>query len=407
MINDLLDLSDLEQGLAKIHPAPTNLSSIIREIAIEMRDKTHELVIEIPGDIPNVLADAGRLYQALLHLVQNAKRFSPEGSQITISAEPVGESVSISVKDRGRGIPDDKLASVFQPFFQVEESQTRTIGGLGVGLYMVKGLCAAMNGDISVESKLGEGSTFTMTFPISDRPGEVDLGTVMCVWAHPDDESYLSAGVMQQTVADGRRVVCVTATRGEGGSQDPVKWPPEKMAEVREAEIAESLQILGVKEHHWLDYIDGHCTEVDDEEAIGKLVALIEEVQPKSVFTFGPDGHTGHPDHIAVSRWTTAAFKRAAPSGAGLYYATVTPEWAEQWCPVVEPYNVFAPGTPITTPRQDLGVEFRLTPEQLETKIEALKAQVSQTQAFFDMFGMEMIRATHVEENFSVGAVQD
>jgi signal transduction histidine kinase/LmbE family N-acetylglucosaminyl deacetylase len=406
MINDLLDLSDLEQGLAKINPTPTSVSSILRDMAIDGRGKSHGIVLDVPDDLPNVLADPGRLYQALQHLLENAKRFSSEGSEITISAKPVSGAVAITVRDEGRGIPEDKLPNVFQPFFQVEESQTRTVGGLGVGLYMVKGLCAAMNADISVESKVGEGSAFTITVPIAERAADVDLGTTMCVWAHPDDESYLTSGVMQQAVADGRRVVCVTATRGEGGSQDAERWPPEKMAEIREIEIAESLRILGVSEHHWLDYIDGHCHEVDDEEAIAKIVALIESVQPASVFTFGPDGHTGHEDHIAVSRWTTEAFRRAAPSGAGLYYATVTPEWADQWCPVLETYNVFAPGTPVTTPREELGVACRLSPEQLETKIEALRAQISQTQAFFEMFGMDMLRATHVEENFKLGARQ-
>jgi LmbE family N-acetylglucosaminyl deacetylase len=238
---------------------------------------------------------------------------------------------------------------------------------------------------------------------MAERSSTEDLGIVMCVWAHPDDESYLTAGVMQQAAAEGRRVVCVTATRGEGGSQDEERWPSEKMSEVREAELAESLRILGVTEHHWLDYIDGHCSEIDDEEAVAKLVALIEDIRPRSIFTFGPEGHTGHEDHIAVGRWTTEAFHRAAPSGAELYFATATPEWAEQWCPVFEQYNVFAPGTPVTTPREELGVAYLLTPDQLETKIDALKAQISQTQAVFEMFGMEMIRATHGEENFSLG----
>jgi LmbE family N-acetylglucosaminyl deacetylase len=80
-----------------------------------------------------------------------------------------------------------------------------------------------------------------------------ELGTILGVWAHPDDEAYLTAGIMARAVRNGSRVVCVTATRGEGGSMDEEKWPPESMGEVRTKELGRSLQILGVDEHVWLD----------------------------------------------------------------------------------------------------------------------------------------------------------
>ena len=318
MINDLLDLSDLEQGLTEVRPEPTNIMSIVQELTFEVGEQSHTMVVEIPDDLPPGVADGGRLYQALQHLLQNAKRFSPPGSRITVSIHEEVDSIAITVADQGRGIAPEKLSNVFEPFFQVEESQTRTVGGLGVGLYIVKGLCTAMKAGISVESELEKGSTFTIHVPITDVQPKRDLGTIMCIWAHPDDETYLSAGLMQQAVEDGRRVVCVTATRGEGGSQDETKWPSATIAQVRESEIAESLRILGVKEHHWLGYIDGHCDEVDDDEAVGKIAALIAEIRPDSVLTFGPDGHTGHPDHIAVNRWTTAAFRAGRPATGGL-----------------------------------------------------------------------------------------
>ena len=83
-----------------------------------------------------------------------------------------------------------------------------------------------------------------------------DLGTILGIWAHPDDETYLTAGLMAQAVRDGRRVVCVTATRGEGGSMDEERWPSATMGEVREAELMRCFEILGVTEHHWLDVPD-------------------------------------------------------------------------------------------------------------------------------------------------------
>ena len=79
------------------------------------------------------------------------------------------------------------------------------------------------------------------------------LGTVLLVWAHPDDDIYTSAGIMAASAAAGDRVVDVTATRGEGGSMDEERWPPSTMGEVRTAELLRSLQILGVGEHRFLD----------------------------------------------------------------------------------------------------------------------------------------------------------
>ena len=90
------------------------------------------------------------------------------------------------------------------------------------------------------------------------------LGTVLGVWAHPDDETYLCGGIMAAAVAAGSRVVCVTATRGELGSTDPVRWPPgEALARVRTEELENALRHLGVTEHHWLDYPDGARADVD------------------------------------------------------------------------------------------------------------------------------------------------
>jgi LmbE family N-acetylglucosaminyl deacetylase len=71
----------------------------------------------------------------------------------------------------------------------------------------------------------------------------MDLGTILGVWAHPDDEAYLSGGIMAQSVHDGRRVVCVTATRGEAGSWDHTRWPPDELGAIREAELNDSLTI--------------------------------------------------------------------------------------------------------------------------------------------------------------------
>ena len=131
-----------------------------------------------------------------------------------------------------------------------------------------------------------------------DMSGDNPLGSILSVWAHPDDETWLCAGLMARAVAAGDRVVCVTATRGELGSPDEERWPSgAPLAAVRTAEMQRALAILGVTEHHWLDYPDGGCADVDQDEAVRRVTALMAEMQPDTVLTFGPDGMTGHDDH--------------------------------------------------------------------------------------------------------------
>src|SRR5688572_15104343 len=158
-----------------------------------------------------------------------------------------------------------------------------------------------------------------------------ELGTILGIWAHPDDEAYLSGGLMALARDNGQRVVCVTATRGERGTPDPVAWPPDRLAAERTRELASCLAVLGVHEHHWLDYADGECAGADPDGAAERLSAVIDDLRPDTVLTFGPDGITGHPDHRTVSAWTGAAFDRAAPPGARLLHAAVPAPRAERW----------------------------------------------------------------------------
>jgi len=231
------------------------------------------------------------------------------------------------------------------------------------------------------------------------------LGTMLGVWAHPDDETYLSAGLMAHGVRRGERVVCVTATRGEEGSWDEERWPTSEMGKVREAEMMESLAILGVTEHHWLDYYDGTCDRVPFEEGVRRVEAIMGDIQPRSVFTFGPDGMTGHADHKSVSAWTTEAFRRAAPVGARLYYATMTPEWAAEFVPRFNQFNVFMEeGTPPVTERADLAIDYRLPPDLLDLKLRAIEAHVSQVEGMMNAFGQDVFREGNKAEFFRSAA---
>jgi LmbE family N-acetylglucosaminyl deacetylase len=226
-------------------------------------------------------------------------------------------------------------------------------------------------------------------------------GPMLGVWAHPDDETYLTAGLMARAIRQGDRCVCVTATRGEAGSLDEARWPSATLGQVRERELMRSMEILGVTDHRWLDYTDGTCAEVDQVEGTGRIRVIIEEVQPRSVFTFGPDGMTGHPDHKAVSAWTTEAFRLAAPPGARLYYATTTPEWVAEFAPRFDRFNVFMePGTPPVTPPDQLAVDFPLPDDLLDLKVKAFEAHESQLEGMLQAFGRDFFREGYRSEVF-------
>ena len=228
-----------------------------------------------------------------------------------------------------------------------------------------------------------------------------ELGTVLGVWAHPDDEAYLSGGLMALAADAGSRVVCVTATRGERGTPDPVRWPPDRLAAERTTELARCLDVLGVREHHWLGYRDGACAAVPAEAAIARLCELIGDVRPDTVLTFGPHGNTGHPDHRTVSAWTTAAFDRAARPGARLLHTAVTDRWARRWTAVNERLGVFQDGYPVTAAESAVAIDLVLGPDQVARKVRALRAPATQTAALIEMMGAGEYAAWVAEEAFA------
>ena len=130
---------------------------------------------------------------------------------------------------------------------------------------------------------------------VTTESGVAALGTILGIWAHPDDEAYLSGGLMAMARNHGSRVVCVTATRGELGTPDPVAWAPVRLAAERTGELARGLEILGVTEHHWLGYADGACADVPAAEAVERLRDLIEEVALRHGADLRPGRHHRSP----------------------------------------------------------------------------------------------------------------
>lgn len=137
---------------------------------------------------------------------------------------------------------------------------------------------------------------------------------LMCVLAHPDDESLGTGGILAKYAAEGLETYLVTATRGERGwTGDPAANPGlTTLGQIREAELRAAAQVLGLREVAFLDYVDGDLDQADPAEAIARITSHLRRVRPQVVVTFGPDGSYGHPDHIAISQFTTAALVCAA-----------------------------------------------------------------------------------------------
>jgi LmbE family N-acetylglucosaminyl deacetylase len=233
-----------------------------------------------------------------------------------------------------------------------------------------------------------------------------ELGTVLGIWAHPDDEAYLSGGLMAMARDLGSRVVCVTATRGELGTTDPQTWTPQRLAAERTGELARCLEILGVSEHRWLGYRDGQCATVPASDAVGQLSDVIDDVRPDTVMTFGSDGITGHPDHQAVSGWVTAAFDRAARPGTRLLHAAVTERQVRRWKPLDDSLGVYLPGYPVAAPADRIEVDLVLPADIAARKVRALAAQTTQTAGLIDALGVDRYTAWVGQESFVLARLQ-
>jgi LmbE family N-acetylglucosaminyl deacetylase len=228
------------------------------------------------------------------------------------------------------------------------------------------------------------------------------LGTIVGVWAHPDDEAYLSAGLMAAAVDAGNRVVCVTATRGEHGTSDASTWPHTRLARTRTWELEASLAALGVREHHWLTYADGACASAHAPTAIASVRSIIDAANADTVVTFGPDGMTGHPDHIAVGHWATVAATLVA-SRPRVLHATKTAHWAEHFARLHERVPVFGPEGPPRTDEADLAFAITLSSCSLDQKMVALRAQATQTAAIIELVGEDAYRSWVARECFVSG----
>lgn len=139
---------------------------------------------------------------------------------------------------------------------------------------------------------------------------------LLTVFAHPDDESMGMGGTLTKYSSQGVETHLVCASRGEMGWFGPENQNPgpERLGQIREAELRNAVEVLGIKSLSFLDYIDGQVDKANPSEIIGKIVTHIRRIQPQVVVTFPHDGNYGHPDHIAIGQFTNAAVVCAADS---------------------------------------------------------------------------------------------
>lgn len=228
------------------------------------------------------------------------------------------------------------------------------------------------------------------------------LGTILSVWAHPDDETLTCGGIMAQAVENGQKVICVTATRGEAGSQDHDKWPPDKIGAVRTKELEAALRIIGVKEHYWLDYTDGGCQDVSRSDGAERIAEMIEKHRPDSILTFGLEGLTGHPDHCSVSCWVGDAIKKSSIK-PGLYHAVILQDQYDLYLKRIDEaismfFNIDKPPLKRT---EECDVTYCCSDKAIcNKKRKAIAAMPSQQKVLFDNFDEDFIDKAFMYEAF-------
>lgn len=168
LIDDISELSMIESGTIKIKLQRRNLHSVVEEVFTNLSAKAFERKIKLANDVnenATVCADVVRLEQMLTNLIDNAIKFNGEAGSVTVRHSQTDTKDIISVTDTGEGISGDHLERIFERFYRTDRARSREIGGTGLGLAIVKHLARLHNGEVSVRSALGKGSTFVIELP--------------------------------------------------------------------------------------------------------------------------------------------------------------------------------------------------------------------------------------------------
>jgi signal transduction histidine kinase/ActR/RegA family two-component response regulator len=224
LINDILDLSKIEAGKLELHNESVSLSDLFRGIIATSiglaKDKPIQIRPDFPQDLPHVWADPMRVRQIILNLMSNAVKFTQTGS-VTLQARVVDSSVQISVTDTGIGIPEKALAHIFDRFQQAEHDTDKHFGGTGLGLDISRQLARMHGGELSVQSMVGHGSTFSFTLAISDTQ---HLG--------PETPVVKSVKILASAQAEANQIYTILLVEDEVSMRDMIRRTLESAGHV-------------------------------------------------------------------------------------------------------------------------------------------------------------------------------
>jgi two-component system sensor histidine kinase KdpD len=176
LVANLLDMSRLQAGALGIHTQPFTLEEVIPRVLDDLGPQAHQIEVNIPGGLPEVVADPALLERILVNLAANAVRYSPAGKPVLLTASSHNDRVELRVADRGPGIPPPDRDRVFRPFQRLGDRDNHT--GVGLGLALARGLTEAMDGTLVPDDTPGGGLTMILTLPAAATPAAPEAGTL-------------------------------------------------------------------------------------------------------------------------------------------------------------------------------------------------------------------------------------
>ncbi len=248
MINEILDLAKIEAGKQEINPVEMNLNLVVGAqcdlVKSLVEEKNLTLDIKEAMADPVVKQDQGKIQQVLTNLLSNAIKFTPEGGRITVHLEDEVDAADvfvIRIMDTGIGIAEEDRELIFEKFRQGnvssgQDNLTREYAGTGLGLSIVKEICRLLGGEVSVDSQLGIGSTFTVTLPREMTP------------VQPEAKSDINHRVDQLNRGQAVDFITQAAVTNEPPDSEADKHPKQKAEELQQDDAAEVVQDLGIAE---------------------------------------------------------------------------------------------------------------------------------------------------------------
>jgi signal transduction histidine kinase len=172
LVNDILDYRRMEEGKSIQKIESLDLKKILQRTLELMRLSAEEKEVNITSDmaeeLPSFNGDMGGIEAIFVNLISNAIKYTPKGGKVDVILNRSGKDILFKVADNGIGIPPEDIDRIFEKFYRIKTEQTKSVGGSGLGLSIVKGLVNAHNGSVNVESEVGKGTTFIVSLPLQE-----------------------------------------------------------------------------------------------------------------------------------------------------------------------------------------------------------------------------------------------